>query len=421
MDIKTSVFKRAARLKVTKKIGPDGERVKVRVRGGWVFRIRYKDQDGKPCTIERGFFDLKSQAKDAMKATLRDLEKTGGSVIDGERMTFNHLIEKCRSAFYKEAHIVDGNKKSGVKSLKPVLSAISNLKAYFGPRLISAITPQSLFKYRDSRMRLQAPLKAGGKPRQLKIATVHRELGVMRRMMRHALNEDWVTRDIFAKAPGLFDTTQAKPRTRILSIQEEGRLIAACTGDLNREYKRKRFGKTEEITAHIKLDHAHLRAAIILALDTGMRRGEIIKMKWNDIDFDAGIINVLSSNTKTERGRIVPLSDRAARELEGLRSLSSGLSPFPIMDMKHAFSTVKEVAGITDLHFHDLRATAGDRMSRVYPLATVAKILGHQRHETTLKYYVGNELETVSEVKKWLDSRPLPQAEVEPVMSDMIN
>lgn len=359
-----------------------------------MFRVRYNDHDGKPCTIERGFFALKSAARDAMNIAVRDLEKTGGQIVVGERMTFNHLVDNCLLSFYKTAHIVDGRRKSGVKSLKPVLSAISHLRTYFGPRLISAITPQSLFKYRDSRMQLQPPLKPDGEPR-----------GVMRRMMRHALNEDWVTRDVFAKAPGLFDTTQSEPRTRILTPIEESRLLTACTGDLRRKYKRTRLGKTEEVVAVFKLAHRHLRAAIILALDTGMRRGEIIKMKWGDIDFVRGVINVLSSNTKTERARIVPLSDRATRELEELGKSNRGNRPFPIADMKNAFATVKEIAGIENLHFHDLRATAGDRMSRVYPLSTVAKILGHQRQETTLKYYVGNEIDTVLEVKGWLDQR----------------
>jgi integrase len=54
-----------------------------------------------------------------------------------------------------------------------------------------------------------------------------------------------------------------------------------------------------------------LKAIIILALDSGMRRGEIFKLSWKDIDFDNGLIQVIGTNTKTERARLVPLSQRA--------------------------------------------------------------------------------------------------------------
>lgn len=402
MEIKTSVFKRAARLKATRQVGSDGQPKKLKVRGGWIYRLRYVDQDGKPCTRERGFFALKSQARDAMNIAVAELTKTGGNIRGGERMTFNQLTDLCEKAFYKPAVIRNGEKISGVRSLKPVQSHIKHLREYFGPRLISAITPQSLMDYRDKRMEPQPAKAPGGELIQLKIATIHRELSVMRRMMRHAHRNEWVIRDVFYNAEGLFKISLEPSRNRILTDAEESRLIAACDADWTRTYTRTRHGKTEQITATYTSEVPHLKAAIYLALDSALRRGEIIKLAWNDIDFENGLIRILSSNTKTEKPRIVPLSDRSARVLEQLR-ITSAIRPFPFTDMKSAFARVKEIAGIEDLHFHDLRATAGDRMSKKYTLSTVAKIMGHQRIETTQKHYVGNEVDTVLQVKRWLD------------------
>lgn len=403
MDFRKSVFKRAGRIKPTKQKDADGNPKMVKVRGGWVYRLRYVNNDGKPCTQERGFFDRERDAEAAMKLALKELEATEGGSKEGERMTFNDLCDRCEKAFYKPALIVKGQKISGVKSLAPVLTQMKHLKAYFGPRLIASIKPQSLKDYRDSRMKLQPPKNPGDEPRQLSIATVHRELAVMRKMMKHAHAEEWISRDVFSKAKDLFNVSLEIPRNRILTADEEIRLLDACTGIYKKSFPRKRKGRVEQVNMEYKLDHRHLRTAIILAIDAGLRRGEIIKLAWRDIDFANGAINVISSNTKTEQRRVVPLSARAEAELKELKGLSPK-RPFPISDMKKAFATIKELAKIDDLHFHDLRATAGDRMSKKYPLSTVAKILGHSRPETTFKFYIANELETVADVKQWLDS-----------------
>lgn len=404
MEIKTAVFKRSARLKKTKGIRNDGQPKTIKARGGWVYRLRYIDQNGKPCTRERGFFDMKSHAKDAMNKAVIELAKTGGKVRHGERMTFNDLADICEEAIYKPAVIRNGEKISGVKSLKPVLSNLKHLRSYFGPRLISSITPQSLMDYRDKRMEPQFPKGGKGGAVQLKVATIHRELSVMRRMMRYAHRNEWLTRDVFYNADGLFKISLESSRNRILTSDEEVQLIDACDGSWDRTYTRKRNGKTEKITATYTSNVPHLKAAIFLALDSALRRGEITKLEWKDIDFNRGVINILSTNTKTEKPRVVPLSARSREELEKLRVISP-TRPFPIADMKIAFARVKEIAGIKDLHFHDLRATAGDRLSKRYTLSTVAKIMGHQRIETTLKHYVGNELETILEVKEWIDDQ----------------
>jgi integrase len=64
------------------------------------------------------------------------------------------------------------------------------------------------------------------------------------------------------------------------------RLLAACQGERTITYKRKLRGKEQEVTAKISEDNPHLKAIIILALDSGMRRGEIFKLRWEDIDFE---------------------------------------------------------------------------------------------------------------------------------------
>jgi integrase len=403
MDIKTSVFWRPARDKKTVK--PDGTVSTTQVKGSYVFRIRFTDANGKLCCRERGGFGKgeKNRCKDAMNKMIREIEASGGHNHVGERMTFSELADRCEKEFYKPAVIRDGQKIAGVKSWVSVRAQIQNLRRYFGNRRINAINTESLFAYREDRMKPKAPKKPEGKAICIKAATVNRELAAMRRMMRYAHANGWITRDIFYNAK-VIQAALEKPRDRVLSPEEEKRLLSACEGQWTVPYTRVRNGRAETINAKINLSNGHLRAMIVLAIDTGMRRGEILKLRWEDIDLEDGVIQIVSSHTKTERARIVPLSERCKAELLKIKPISKGDRPFPYGGFKRSFATAKRLAGIADLRFHDLRTTAGDRMSRVYPISTVAKILGHTEISTTMKFYVGNELSTVLEVKKWLDA-----------------
>jgi len=338
-------------------------------------------------------------------------------------MTFSELCDICDKELFHKAKFVsgsDGNleRVSGIKSWKTVRAQVARLKAFFGNRLVSSITTKSLADYKEDRRSQFRANKDDQKRRQLTQTTVKRELPTMRRMMRHALRAGWVTNDVFAGAR-VIETSKEVARQRVLSRTEEVELLAACKGEWKREYTRKINGVDRTVNATFTIDNRHLKTMIMLALDTGMRRGEILKLRWRDIDFSTGVVTVVGTHTKTERERKVPLSERVATELKEMRPLSKSEGPFPYFDMKRAFATAKRLAGINDLRFHDLRTTAGDRMAKVYPLTTVSKILGHAQYQTTLKFYVGNEVETVLEVKEWLD-----RSQLDPVINsanEMVN
>lgn len=424
MEIRTSVFKRSTRTKPTKL--KDGTIKEYKVKGGWMYRLRYVDQDGKPCTEERGPFDRKNEAKDAMNVARIDAEKSGGRKRQAAGMTFADLCNICEKELFHQAKFVTNNsgnleRTSGIKSWKTVRSQIARLKAYFGNRLVTAITTKALRDYKEDRRNQYRATKPKENKRHITQTTVNREFATMRRMMRYARQEGWVTNDIFAGAR-VIEISKEIERQRVLSKAEEVALLAACQGEWEREYTRKLRGREQTVKATYTTDNWHLRAMIMLALDTGMRRGEILKLRWKDINFDEGYISIVGTHTKTERERIVPLSERTRAELEAIKPLSEGEGPFPYTDIKRSFATAKRLAGINDLRFHDLRTTAGDRMAKVYPLSTVAKILGHSQLQTTMRHYVGNELDTILEVKGWLDRKPeAPSVEHVTVENELVN
>lgn len=190
-------------------------------------------------------------------------------------------------------------------------------------------------------------------------------------------------------------------RRRILTDSEETHLLNSCQGERQVTYTRK--GK--EIKATISVDNPHLKAMIILALDSAMRLGEILKLHWQDIDFENNSIRVLGTNTKTERERIVPLSHRAKTELEKLREIFPTKRPFPFTDIKRSFGTAKRIAGIEDLHFHDLRRTAITRwILQGTPLAFAGKFAGHTQLQTTMKHYTATDANMIQEMNERMNA-----------------
>lgn len=366
--------------------------------GKWVVRIEYFDHlRGAHRVMERQF-DLRSEASDERDRLTNEVKKTYGQIQTGERMTFKQLTDICADTIYRPAVIVEGLKIEGVRAHNTAKNHMNVLTEFFRDRLIGEITTESLFEYRRWRLERGSrhPSTSGNETKvPIKLATVNRELSAMRRMMRFAYAKGWVTRDIFFKAEVIEEAAELE-RTRLLSQSEEGQLLEACQGTRVVIYKRIRHGRKETISAEHSLDNPHLKAMILLALDAGMRRGEILKLGWQDIDFDAGLIRIIGTNTKTQRERLAPLTSRVATELLTIRPLAKGERPFPFSDFKRSWATAKRLAGLEDLHFHDLRRTAITRwIQQGNPIALAGKVAGHSRLETTMKHYTSADADIV--------------------------
>lgn len=230
---------------------------------------------------------------------------------------------------------------------------------YFGSeRTLSDIKAQDIDDYKTLR------LKEGAAP-----ATVDRELASLRHLFN--LADRWGR--FFGKNPvsraGLLHPNNQKERT--LKPEEEGRLLSFA--------------------------NPNLRAIIICALNTGMRKSEILTLTWESIDLESNLITINQTNTKSKKTRRVPINSTMRKLLleQKLKSagsdyvfLSSKGTPYKKEDsLKQGFSTALKHAGISGLRFHDLRHTAATRMIEGgASIVAVSKILGHADLKTTMRY-----------------------------------
>jgi integrase len=302
-------------------------------------------------------------------------------VLENEKSTFQELADFYEETYLIAPQYVGDRKVAGLRSAYDYKHRLKVLRDHFGKKKLRSITHGDLERYKSIRLKTPAIVgrntrgkrkKDAQKSRQRSIATVHRELSLLRRVFNVAVRNGWMIRNPFEMGDPLIKPGDEKPRERILTREEEERLLVACTGP-----------------------RSHLRPIIICALDTGMRQGEIFKLQWRDVDLDSGLITVRAFNTKTMRERQVAMTPRLTRELLNLfeqslpepKSLVFGITG----TVKTSFDKARKAAGIPDVRFHDLRHTAASRLVQSHiPLSEVGRVLGHTQPQTTYRYVNAN-------------------------------
>lgn len=340
-------------------------------KGGIYARITYTDKDGRRRDKRRKAFS-RTHARQLIKEMLAELETRGEAALDYARMTFAQLAKHYLDNYLTEPEYVDNRKVRGLRTHKQGKSFMVPLKEFFGNKRIREITHGDLLRYKARRLIdpiLLKPLEPDGpiRERQRSIASVNRELSLLRRMLNIAQREGWISRNPFHSGDSLISNADERKRERVLSRNEELLLLDACD-----EHR------------------AHLKPIIICALDTGMRKGEILSLRWRDIDFPHRQINIQAFNTKTMRQRSVRMTVRLTKELfrlaESRKDLSSRVFG-PTDSIKRSWTSACRIAGISGVRFHDLRHTCATRLVQGgMELSQVSHILGHTQIATTFRY-----------------------------------
>lgn len=349
-------------------------------------RMRYTGADGKRHELLR---QVESPAHARrLRATLSARFESGGEeAVAHARKTFEDLAKFYEANYLKEAVFVDGRKVSGLRSCAPLSGYLKTLRAHFGNRRLDTITVNRLELFKAER--LAAPITFKRKPdaerknpkrknrrppaptRQRSITSVNRELQLLRAMLNVAVRERWLRENPFSFAKGLVDVAAERQRERIVTPDEEAKLLALCDADERRR---------------------HMRPFILCAIDTGMRFGEVRRLAWRQVDFATGLITIISTHTKTLRARRVKMSKRLQQSLEAWHGEFHG-GPDDLVfgvrsNVKSAWSTIRRALGLEDVRLHDLRHTNATRLERSQKvsLAQLSRWLGHTNVKTTFRY-----------------------------------
>lgn len=295
------------------------------------------------------FMDAKIEAKRAIVAWLDGRDPKG--IVPSDDPTVALLLTE----YDREKPRVDRWQVGRI--LKTELHSPSGLRR-FGDWRASAITPDTLKEFRRTR-----PLVAGN--RDLNLLRAAFNWGVLGRLLPHSPFR-------IGDVPAV-KMAREEARTRRLQPGEAEKLLASA---------------------------GRLRDIITAAIETGMRRGEILSLQWSQVRFSPRAEVFLPAiKTKTKRDRRVPMSSVLQGILERRRVDPAG-APLPPDayafgdeigqrrgSIKTAWKLTLKRAKIEGLHFHDLRREAGSRwMDAGIPLATIQRWLGHANISQTSTY-----------------------------------
>jgi integrase len=140
----------------------------------------------------------------------------------------------------------------------------------------------------------------------------------------------------------------------------------------------------------------YLAPLVLLAINTGLRRGELLQLQWRDLDLRRRMLTVRGEGAKTSQTRYVPLNTEATLVLKAWRPnvveadwcvFGGSTESTPLVAVKKAWRGVLKAAKVAGFRFHDLRHTfASNLVMAGIDLNTVRELLGHKSLVMTLRY-----------------------------------
>jgi integrase len=245
---------------------------------------------------------------------------------------------------------------------------LRHLSEHFGAMTLDQITSATLSDF-ETKRRLQG----------LSPSTIRLDLRCLSSMLTSCVDWEWIEANIvpaFLHRRAKRGLKEGPPRTRYLTEAEEIALLNAAK--------------------------PKLRQAMVLAIDTGLRREELFSLQWWQVDLDRGLITT-TTNTKSGRPRVAPLPERSCAILAALPRGADHVLINPVTgrrygDMGEGLALAQKRAGIGHVCWHDLRRTAGCRWLQRdgKRIEEVSVLLGHSTVKMTEECYAFLEAEQVA-------------------------
>lgn len=328
-----------------------------------IYWFNYQGLDGKRKRESTGTKNRK-EAETLRNARAGELFKAQAlGLKDVNRLkavTFKDFVEGEFLEYCKPPTLKDGTYKGYVELGKKVMP-------HFGTMYLAQVTAGDVQRYLDSLK--SSGFKRGKKEFSYSPARINRYRSFLSGIFTEAKRRGYVDQNPASSSRKL---EEDNIRVRCLSDVEETKLTTLCED--------------------------WLRPIIRFALATGMRRGEILGLTWDDIDRDTRRIRV--QHTKTKRTRYVRLRKAAEAALEDVPQMTrdgrlipwifaSSVTgePYTRWEVRHGFERAVRRAGVKDVRMHDLRHTLATRLYReTKDLQAVQKVLGHSIITTTTRY-----------------------------------
>lgn len=314
-----------------------------RPEGTWQVKVRRKGWPSQSKT-----FRTRAQAETWARSIENEMDRGAFvSRAEAERTTLDDLADRFRKEFAPHHYRGDG-----------WTHKLDRLLERLGEFSIAAITPEIVAAYRDERQQDSDPrYKDPAKAPRVSGATVKTELDLLAKMLNVAQKEFSIPLPLGNPVRNTRMPADSKARKRRLTDDEWVKLEEACKQSRN----------------------TWLHPALLLAVETAMRQGELLGLKRTDVD--KAKCTAWLQETKNGEPRAVPLTSRALEVIEGLPRSTTGLViPVEKQALHSTFKTACRRAGIDDYRWHDLRHESLSRFAERGDLSLLelAAISGHK-------------------------------------------
>lgn len=313
----------------------------------WVIEYKVNGKTKRESIGKKGIA-TKTMAREILNKREQQVKLGQYDMLEAEIPTFNEITAE---------YLQHQRDVKQIRSYTRTAQAVSHFSKLFGDKRLKDITATDIDIFKQRR------LKDG-----IKLSTIVRDLVVIRHLFNYAYNR----KKLFGRNPvsesGLPQINDKKER--VLTVIEQEELLKHCS--------------------------PALAGVIKLALNTGMRRGEILGLKWTWVGLQEGFINLPSTHSKSKKSRRVPINPVVRKILAELKLQSADKElVFQVSPteqgawtwLQREFKEACRNAGIQGVRFHDLRHTAATRLVEAgIPLHAVAELLGHSSIRMTERY-----------------------------------
>ena len=265
--------------------------------------------------------------------------------------------EKSKIALFEAADSFLAYSQARKRTYYSDTLTVGRLKAFFGNRPLESLTPDLVEKFFVHRRKTSK-----GRNGVLSGTALNRDVACLKTIIRRALLNRQIDRNPIEGVRKF----KEQSRNRTLTAEEYQRLLDVCP--------------------------SHLRSILQVGYLTGMRAGEILGLKWKQVDFKTRVITLGAEDTKTEERREVPLNGDLVKILMVVPRVIDCPYVFtyrgkPLVRTKFSFTHAVRKAGIEDFRFHDLRHCAITNLRKAGVSDNVImSISGHKTHAMFKKY-----------------------------------
>ncbi|MEW8052997.1 MAG: site-specific integrase [Candidatus Thiodiazotropha sp.] len=300
----------------------------------------------------------------------------------GERLKYATLKGFLEKKFRPWA---ETNRKTGSHMAKRIESAFSE----FLDKPLEELSPWLIEKWRKGRFEQGRT-----------VGTVNRDIATLKSCLSRAV--DWHVIDVHPLRRLKLSREDRQGIVRYLSHDEEKQLFLALKNRDNEKITKRSSGnkwrRARRLSPLPEITHPysdHLTPMVILSLNTGMRRGEVFHLKWDDIDFPNKTLVVRGEKAKSGRTRHINLNDYALDALNTWRIQSDRSNRLvfpsrqgkPLDNIKKSWEGLLVRANIQNFRWHDMRHHFASKLVMAgVDLNTVRELLGHTDLKMTLRY-----------------------------------